>query len=254
MMLGAQASTVAISPLELGYAIGAGAGDQAAQCQGGSATYFGHTGAEVCSVYACDATLAARANWGDLSVTLTPVLVSVTELAVTCQLQYQGGAPYGYATFYQTYTCPTGYFDPSGVGLYCVPKGSPSAPPPEKNAGTPALACGNPINPAIGSKFESVSDFGGISDSLLSFQRNYNSVALASPRHTATIGARWKHVYDRSVVVQQSSAYLTAYVQRPDGKVFYFTQNGSNWIADSDVPDKLIQSTSSGTATPPASE
>ena len=99
---------------------------------------------------------------------------------------------------------------------------------------------GNPINPLTGNKFATEIDYIGYGVHPLSFERHYNSsTGLGSNR----LGAKWRHTYDRLIMMSGTEARIF----RPDGKQYVFTNNGSSWVPDADVMDKLIQSGSGWT-------
>ena len=70
---------------------------------------------------------------------------------------------------------------------------------------------GNPINPLTGNKYQIETDYAGAGIYPLRFERYYNSNAGID---SGRLGARWRHTYDRSIVVSGSNATVT----RPDGK------------------------------------
>lgn len=113
-----------------------------------------------------------------------------------------------------------------------------------KTAGDSCPNCGNPINPLTGNKYQIETDYVGAGTYPLRFQRYYNS---STGDGSGRIGKKWRHTFDRSIAAYGTSAT----VFRPDGKLYVFTQSGTNWVAaaDLDVPDRLTQIQSGWTYT-----
>ena len=101
---------------------------------------------------------------------------------------------------------------------------------------------GNPINVGMMSKVQLEKDYsaGGASGSL-SFARMYNSVGFTADAMLphATLGSRWRHNFDRSVVLYEYPTKATAAVLRPNGTILKFTLTSGVWTPDADVADKL---------------
>lgn len=100
---------------------------------------------------------------------------------------------------------------------------------PDLNAGDSCPSCGNPINPSVGNKFQAETDYVGAGEHPLQFARFYNSMdgvghyRAAYGRVPASVGARWRHFYDRAVVVVGTTgAARLVVVERPDGKASRF--------------------------------
>ncbi|TAK60495.1 DUF6531 domain-containing protein [Methylobacter sp.] len=105
---------------------------------------------------------------------------------------------------------------------------------PKNNGGT-CPYIGNPINAGIGNKWQHETDLpGGASG--LSFDRYYNASTTASP---SNLGAGWSHVYNRSGTLQSSGTWVK--IRRNDGKEYNFKQSAGAWVADADVPDRLVE-------------
>ena len=94
---------------------------------------------------------------------------------------------------------------------------------------------GNPINIGIGNKYEGAVDWRMQGGTSLSITRHYNSEGTLQ---VIDIGRNWRLDYDRSVLFDGMTA---AHVQRGDGRLFLFRFNGSAWVGDSDVNDRLFQ-------------
>jgi hypothetical protein len=116
---------------------------------------------------------------------------------------------------------------------------------PDKNAasemcpvlGKPRLQCGNPINVAIGNKYQVASDFS--LTSLLAFTRYYNSIVIG---RSDLLGPQWSHIYARNVAYLNSgSANLFAVVSRAEGNRVTFKLASGVWTADADVIATLVR-------------
>ncbi|WP_216840588.1 RHS repeat-associated core domain-containing protein [Dyella sp. S184] len=105
--------------------------------------------------------------------------------------------------------------------------------------GPPCPCAGDPINLATGNEYhdEEDADLGA-----LSFHRYYNSQVEVT---AANLGTHWRHSFDRSLVYVSTGGVTTATVYRPNGQWVVFTENGTVWNADPDVPDTLV-TTSTG--------
>jgi RHS repeat-associated protein len=95
---------------------------------------------------------------------------------------------------------------------------------------------GDPINLAIGNKFQQDTDLE--LGSWLTFRRFYNSNDGVM---SATLGAHWRHSYDRSMHVTNSDSGQRAIVIRPDGKRETFTKQDGWWTASPMVSDVLVE-------------
>jgi len=110
-------------------------------------------------------------------------------------------------------------------------------------------AVGNPINPGAGDKFQTESDYAGGTG--LGLQRSYHSSDYTLQ---STIGAHWRHSYERRVNYNPGAALSSkgyAVVIRPSGQqlVFIRAANTTTWSADADINDKLESITASGAIT-----
>jgi len=117
-------------------------------------------------------------------------------------------------------------------------------PDPDKNRGTPkcpVCSVGDPVNPSTGNKFELLDLITGQGTFPIRFTLAYNggqSAPILSPNQLS-LGARRVHNYQMRVVVETNPLLTSAYVLRPDGKVYGFDQNGTAWTGDADVEDTL---------------
>lgn len=175
---------------------------------------------------------------------------AVTDNGTKCRIYYTGtNVNYAASGFWRTFYCPYGG---TIYGDTCV--NSPSCPDgqfrdtvtgqcmrstPKMNG--PSPQCGvdfaNPINAATGNKWLHETDIkGGVWG--LSFARFYNKAAVSDP---TTMGAGWRHTYQRTVVLQAAASWVA--VLRQNGKAFVFHRPSSNsgWLAEKDVADRLVE-------------
>lgn len=110
----------------------------------------------------------------------------------------------------------------------------------EKNLGdsceTDKATCGNPINVAIGNKYQRESDFSF--GSLLRFERHYNS--YSSPG-TVLLRNNWTNTYSRRIEfpVSQLNNPRNVDVSRPDGKTVKFVFSSGVWSASRSEKAKI---------------
>lgn len=133
-----------------------------------------------------------------------------------------------YAVITDTCNSVAEQYDPAQKA--CIPK------LPGRNVGASCPSAGNPIALGSGNKFQTAADYPATAPGGISFYRYYNSQDYTS----GGLGQSWRHGYERRL-------YLGSVIKaaRPDGRVYTFSKTGSEWYSDSDVPDRLI-STSSG--------
>ncbi len=129
----------------------------------------------------------------------------------------------------------------------------------------------------MGNKFQEEVDFRAPGAGVLNFTRSYNSVihacsitmgessygvgafgpsvgddAIASLVRTTgndrypligldSIGANWRHTYQRMVFVDTASGLTSASVYRPDGRVLTFNLYNNQWTGSPFVNDRLTQ-------------
>lgn len=130
--------------------------------------------------------------------------------------------------------CPPGT-SPSPVNGQCTDN-----PDPKKNTGEQCPCTGNPINPAIGNKFQTEADYAGRGPFPLFLKRVYNSTATAA--RSSGFGAQWSHSYERrlSTGLGGSLAAATSVIaNRADGRGYLFVKSGTVFNADKDVPYTL---------------
>lgn len=121
-------------------------------------------------------------------------------------------------------TCPTGYEKDLST-LLCV------APTVQKTLGkpNPQTCDGNPCDASTGNKFQTEFDYSSAS---LSFVRYYNSFFESQ----SILGKQWIHQYLASLTIAE-----TIKVNRQDGKVLEFINEGNNWKSGADITETLTQ-------------
>lgn len=159
--------------------------------------------------------------------------------------------------YYGTYTYESGArrwavcrpdWGPYNADAYPDRKCPQINPDPDKNMGPPKCPCdgvGDPVNPSTGNKFDLFAVYKGQGTFPLNFTIAYNSQGGNSRTQLApelVLGSRRVHSYLRTVRVHSNPSITTAYVLRPDGKVFGFDQSGTAWVGDADVSDSLVAS------------
>ena len=92
---------------------------------------------------------------------------------------------------------------------------------------------GNPINLAIGNKFQNEIDYVDSSKLPLSFERYYNSINSSST--SAGFGNHWSHTFSRHLKIFGTSSTSIAQVVRDDGSaVVFVNDSGAGWAPQSD--------------------
>jgi RHS repeat-associated protein len=109
---------------------------------------------------------------------------------------------------------------------------------PDKNLGQ--CGVGNPIHPGFGNKYQVETDYVGPGPAPLLFRRTYNSYKRVLTGPVDTIGYGWRSNLDRTVMWVQTPSITTAFVYRPDGKVYYFNLENGQYVADADIVDRLV--------------
>ncbi|MFI3158468.1 MAG: DUF6531 domain-containing protein [Methylococcaceae bacterium] len=125
-------------------------------------------------------------------------------------------------------TCPPGQLRDQTLGKtqgQCVGIQSPA------NNGDSCLKIGNPINPAVGNKFQIETDSADSGAFPLALTRTYNSSTSA----TTTLGAGWQHSYERFISVLADGSVEA---MRPDGKAYTFSATNGVYSA-ADTHDTL---------------
>ena len=103
----------------------------------------------------------------------------------------------------------------------------------------------NPINIALGNKYQVELDYSGLGRYPLRLLRTYNSGTLV----TVSYSAGWRGSYSRSVRDGGTSAGVSSVnLDRGDGKQFYFSRTGGGapWIGDADTLGTLVQLVDAG--------
>ncbi|MVF24771.1 hypothetical protein EVC37_24690, partial [Methylocaldum sp. BRCS4] len=107
-------------------------------------------------------------------------------------------------------------------------------------------AIGNPVNAATGNKFQRERDYLASGANPLSFERFYNNGGKRYSQRSqfgadwfSQIGQHWRHTYDRSIDLVESATLTTAFVYRPDGRVYPFNLYNDQYFTDADIKDWL---------------
>lgn len=114
--------------------------------------------------------------------------------------------------------------------------------------GNPLLA-GNPVNVAYGNKLQVETDLEPLPLTGLGITRIYNSKDNRTNR-SYRFGTGWRSGHDRSLTYVYGppqggipTATETVFLQRPDGKVYYFTRTAGSWETDGDTPGSVVETT-----------
>jgi YD repeat-containing protein len=129
------------------------------------------------------------------------------------------------------HTCdgPTDFDTNKSVGPQCT---FPAGASPK-----PRTMCGNPINVAIGNKYQVESDFS--LTPLLAFTRYYNSISIG---RSDSLGPQWSHTYARNVAYTGAGTTTpVAIISSPEGNRVVFTLSAGVWTADADVIATLVR-------------
>ena len=116
-------------------------------------------------------------------------------------------------------------------------------------SGNPLLA-GNPVNVAFGNKLQVETDLAPSPLTGLVITRIYNSKDNYVNK-SYRFGTGWRSGHDRSLTYVSGppqggipTATETVFLQRPDGKVYYFTRTTGPWETDGDTPGSVTQTAS----------
>ena len=110
----------------------------------------------------------------------------------------------------------------------------------ESNNGKTCCSVGNPINPATGNKYQEESDYIGAGPFPLSLVRSYNS--RTAGYLDVGFGAGWTSNLHARLTLSNAGSVSTVSAMRADGKVLVFVRNGADWMPNSSVSDRLVQS------------
>lgn len=110
-----------------------------------------------------------------------------------------------------------------------------------KNNGPSCPAEKNPINPAVGNKYQVELDYEDATGSGLRFDRTYNSEVFVQ---TARLGTNWRSSYDRTIVARlvngQLSGQSPVMAHRQDGKTLRFDNVSGQLVPSADVASHLV--------------
>ena len=104
----------------------------------------------------------------------------------------------------------------------------------------------NPITSAGGNKRQVETDYVGSGVFPLRFERTYNSARTLLDNSPFPVGVGWTHSYSARLVPGTIYGSAVDYIQayRPNGSVQRFTYNGTQWVTDADLPERLTAVTS----------
>src|SRR5262249_6862635 len=123
-------------------------------------------------------------------------------------------------------TPPAGtWSNPKSFGIACQNR---------PGAGT----CGEPIDLGSGNVFDSVTDYSTTGQNPLALIRYYNSFSMPDT-YAVSMGASWRHNYDRYLHIINPSAIYGVTVERPDGQVISFSSNSGTYTTDTDLDYSL---------------
>jgi RHS repeat-associated protein len=158
-----------------------------------------------------------------------------------CNSEFGWGGQYTYTSMNIEGTVYNHPINNAGSGCDCdggagnSDGGSSSSPGGAARNGS--LQVGDPINIATGYTYLQEDDY--IVNSLLNFRRFYNS----GPAALTTIGAHWRHSFDRSLDIlgSPSSPATSITLLRPDGRRETFTKSNGQWTSTPDVSDTFSE-------------
>jgi YD repeat-containing protein len=105
----------------------------------------------------------------------------------------------------------------------------------QSNLGKPCeCGVGNPINPAVGNKYQEETDYVGGGPFPLVFVRSYNSRAVD---RDLGLGAGWTSNYHMRLTIRTDLSTVSAL--RADGKSLVYVNSAGVWNSTSDVNDRL---------------
>lgn len=111
-----------------------------------------------------------------------------------------------------------------------------------------SCSTGEPIDLGSGNMFYEATDYTTDGQNPLAFTRYFNSMA-APGSNAVSLGANWRHNYDRSLTIINPSAVYGVTAERPDGQIISFTSNSGTYTTDTDLDYKLTRSGSTWTLT-----
>ena len=119
-------------------------------------------------------------------------------------------------------------FGPLPDGFKCYSKSGkfPGCEPMPDDELCAGASGGNPINFALGTKYQTETDYSG---GLLSLSRTYRSDAS---NETGMFGENWRHNFDRNAAILITPEATTAIVYNGDGSGAAFYKDGSIWESD----------------------
>ena len=154
------------------------------------------------------------------------------------------GSPVGQSAGYIGLTCPkggglsgNGGLSTLGFTACLLPETSVA---PTKATGKPQQCSDStpfPVSIGTGNKWLSEQDYSSSGSPRIVFGRFYNSLTVMQ----GALGMQWRNTFDRSLLVSNPQPLTVLGSLRPDGRTLTFQWNGSAWLSDADIPDKLTQ-------------
>lgn len=108
-------------------------------------------------------------------------------------------------------------------------------PVPERHSGAPATCAGNPIDIAVGTKYQREVDMTRHA-TLLQMQRVYQSGPIGT-LFTRPFSDGWQHGFGQRI----AASATTAQAIRPDGRVVQFAWSGAQWLSWPDETTRLSE-------------
>lgn len=161
----------------------------------------------------------------------------------SCAFNFQGGVSQDFwGAFGRTrpYCGPNAFLRRSNPSSTCGGEPYACAQLSPKDLGPPACeaATGNPINAATGNKYESEVDYQGPGSFPLVFVRTYNSFDVGLG---GAAGTYWRTNFQRAIEFWGAGSVPMALAYRPDGRVIAFKLISGAFVADPDIPDRLLR-------------
>ena len=132
--------------------------------------------------------------------------------------------------------CPSGYTGTRSPVASCTPNGQPIF---DKTNGRPKVCVGDPIDPVSSNQFEADTDYTGTGPFPFVLRRSYNGRINGGKSNWGLV---WQGKYDAYLDLEDAGPIKTVLARRSDGKTLPFSFDGTQWISDADVSDRLEES------------
>ena len=149
---------------------------------------------------------------------------------------------------FSEWVCKDGSLNVNANHLCDVPGTTPDT----NNDGAPPASrecCGNPITIATGNKYAIENDYVGNGPFPLQLTRYYSNQISTLGDATGIVGPfgrTWGSYYGRRIYYRTANSGISAYVIRPDRKVYPFRPVGNVWTSNLNVQGKLAPRYDSG--------